>query len=204
MSGGQADGPPAAASSPLDGWRFGSRDRPTPERPHRLPLPEAAVVVVLIAWNIAANASPDRASLPIGIAGAGLLTLIARWSGLSWPYLGLGPGTMRSGIRIGAIAGGVIGIALFAVAAIPATREFLADDRFVGIGASEMLYETLVRIPMGTALAEEVAFRGVLLGMLLVWITPTRSGISSIRIRSESKMMLPVMMPMIVSGSLPY
>ena len=172
MSDEHAGGPAAAASSPLDGWRFGSRDRPAPDRPHRRPLPEVAIVVVLIAWNVSANASPDRASLPIGIAGAGLLLFIARRSGLSWAYLGLGTGTMRPGIRTGVMAVGVIAIPLVLMAAIPATRDFLADDRFVGIGALEMLYETLVRIPIGTALAEEVAFRGVLLGMLLVWMTP--------------------------------
>jgi membrane protease YdiL (CAAX protease family) len=171
-AGGEAGRAQFEASSPLDGWRLRSRDQLSPERQRRRPLAEAAILAVLLVWNLAANSTPDEAALPLGLAGAGLLVLIARRSGLSWAYLGLGTNTMRPGIRTGMMATGMVAAALLAIAAIPATREVLADDRFVGIGTLEMLYETLVRIPLGTALAEEVAFRGVLLGMLLLWVTP--------------------------------
>ncbi|MDP9208401.1 MAG: CPBP family intramembrane metalloprotease, partial [Actinomycetota bacterium] len=52
-------------------------------------------------------------------------------------------------------------------AALPATRRFLAGDRRATTGgAGYALYHTLVRIPLGTAVAEEALFRGALLGLL--------------------------------------
>ena len=52
-----------------------------------------------------------------------------------------------------------------AAVAIPQTRRLLADDKITGTGRAEAAFETLVRIPLETALAEEVIFRGVLLGL---------------------------------------
>ena len=52
----------------------------------------------------------------------------------------------------------------------PCTRPFrrwFADDRVRAESRREVAYETLARIPIGTALFEEVAFRGVLTGLLL-------------------------------------
>ena len=48
---------------------------------------------------------------------------------------------------------------------VPATRGFFQDERARGGGARHVLFETLVRIPLGTALPEEVIFRGSLLGL---------------------------------------
>jgi len=52
-------------------------------------------------------------------------------------------------------------------AALPATRRWFHDERATAEGTGQALYHTLVRIPFGTAAAEEVLFRGALLGMLL-------------------------------------
>jgi hypothetical protein len=51
--------------------------------------------------------------------------------------------------------------------ALPATRSYFLDQRAIGGGTGHLLYEVLVRIPFGTALAEEVVFRGSLLGLFL-------------------------------------
>ncbi len=50
-------------------------------------------------------------------------------------------------------------------AVVPATRGFFQDERATGGGTRHVLFETLVRIPLGTALPEEVIFRGSLLGL---------------------------------------
>ncbi len=50
-------------------------------------------------------------------------------------------------------------------AVVPATRGFFQDERARGGGTRHVLFETLVRIPLGTALPEEVIFRGSLLGL---------------------------------------
>jgi membrane protease YdiL (CAAX protease family) len=59
----------------------------------------------------------------------------------------------------------VAGIA--AGALIPLTRPWFEDQRVADIDtASALAYQSLVRIPLGTALLEEFAFRGVLLALL--------------------------------------
>jgi membrane protease YdiL (CAAX protease family) len=55
-------------------------------------------------------------------------------------------------------------VPLYALAASDATAHFVADERAAGLGASEIAFNMLVRIPLGTALAEELVFRGVLYG----------------------------------------
>ena len=58
--------------------------------------------------------------------------------------------------------------AAVSMAAIPRPlRGWFADDRVRAELRREVAYETLARIPIGTALFEEVAFRGVLTGLLL-------------------------------------
>jgi membrane protease YdiL (CAAX protease family) len=135
-----------------------------------------AVVGILVVWNMAANlAVPDAGAALVNAAGVILVITVARRAGADAADLGLRTGSARRAVRFGAAAAGVVVAAVAALTAIPATRAFFADDRFVGVETGEMLIETLIRIPFVTALAEEVAFRGVLLGMLLRWVSPMRA-----------------------------
>jgi uncharacterized protein len=98
--------------------------------------------------------------------GAAALSVIAaRNRGVSRADLGTCPGRLGSGIRIGLITAlpAAAGVGLGAV--VPGTRGFFQDERARGGGTRHVLFETLVRIPLGTALPEEVIFRGALLGL---------------------------------------
>jgi membrane protease YdiL (CAAX protease family) len=53
------------------------------------------------------------------------------------------------------------------IAAVPATRPVLRDDRIAGLSGREVAYQALLRIPFGTVLWEETAFRGVLQAALV-------------------------------------
>ncbi|MGI9648078.1 MAG: CPBP family intramembrane glutamic endopeptidase [Acidimicrobiia bacterium] len=140
---------------------------------------ELAVIGTLVVWTVVANLARREAALPLNLAAVALLLLVARRAGLSWELMGLGKAGVSTRARIGAIAAGAVAAAVAVIALVPSTREYLADDRFIGVGVWEMLYETLVRIPIGTALAEEIAFRGVLLGLLLLWLSPFRAVVIS-------------------------
>ena len=62
----------------------------------------------------------------------------------------------------------VLTIAVLALAiTMPAFNE-LYHDRRVSAGTGTWLYQTLIRIPIGTVLLEEVAFRGVLPGLFVL------------------------------------
>jgi membrane protease YdiL (CAAX protease family) len=50
--------------------------------------------------------------------------------------------------------------------ALPATRAAFADERAAGLSVAALAWYALVRVPLGTVLLEEVAFRGVLWGLL--------------------------------------
>jgi membrane protease YdiL (CAAX protease family) len=124
-----------------------------------------AVVIVVLALLNVVDIRIARASLIVGPVVVAGLTGIARLAGLSWQDLGLGPGTWRPGLRWAAVEIGIVGLVLAAGAALPLTREAFRDTRY-RLDLGNALLTSLVLIPIGTVLVEEVAFRGVLWGLL--------------------------------------
>jgi len=124
-----------------------------------------AVVIAVLACVNVIDARVAHASLVLGPAAAAGLLAIARWAGLSWQELGLGGGTWRRGLiwASGAIA--AVAVVLAAGAALPLTRGAFRDTRY-HLGWGHVLLTAFVLIPLGTVLFEEVAFRGVLWGLL--------------------------------------
>jgi membrane protease YdiL (CAAX protease family) len=107
----------------------------------------------------------SHAALVVGPACAALLLWLARLAGLSWAELGLGPGTWRPGLRWAGAVIAVVAAVLAVGAALPLTRQAFRDSRYhLGLGSA--LLTAFVLIPVGTVLLEEVAFRGVLWGLL--------------------------------------
>lgn len=125
-----------------------------------------ALAAALALYNNATNllGLPDAAYVPANLAAAGLVLAAARSRGYGWATLGVARHTVRGGLRWGAAAAVVVAVALLIAAALPWTRPLLADQRVAGIGISALMWRVLVRIPFGTVLLEELAFRGVLLG----------------------------------------
>ena len=124
----------------------------------------AVTVVILAVVNVVDVLVPHASLVVAPVCAAGLLGL-ARLAGLSWAELGLGPGTWRRGfVWAGAIIG-IVALVLAAGAALPLTRDAFRDSRYhLGLGSA--LLTSFVLIPVGTVLLEEVAFRGVLWGLL--------------------------------------
>lgn len=100
------------------------------------------------------------------LAAAGLLLLLARRDGCSWTDLGLGGRRLRPGLRWSAVLVTAVALVYTVAAALPATRQGFADSRATSLSAVAVLWHVLVRIPFGTAVLEETAFRGVLYAML--------------------------------------
>jgi CAAX protease family protein len=107
--------------------------------------------------------------VPTCVAAAALLVALARRDGCSWTALGLGRESLGPGLRwAGALVAGVLLGYLVAVA-LPPTRQAFADTRATSLSGAALLWHLLVRIPLGTALLEEVAFRGVVYAMVERW-----------------------------------
>ena len=108
---------------------------------------------------------PGVLYVPVNLALAAVLVALARRAGCSNDDLGLAPGAIRRGAAFGgALAACVAGV--IAVAAlVPAAHGLFEDERVAGLDGAAVAYHALVRIPLGTVVLEEVAFRGVLLAL---------------------------------------
>jgi uncharacterized protein len=120
-----------------------------------------ASATTLAAYNnvIGAQAWHRRWYTPINACAACAALAAARASGLTAADLGLGtwqPGGLASGLAAATAAG------YLAAAALPAARPLLNDKRVAGLDGHGLLYQVAFRIPVGTVLWEEIAFRGVL------------------------------------------
>jgi uncharacterized protein len=139
--------------------------RPCRKRRGRSAGPAVVVTVVILAIVNVVDVRVPHASLAAGPLCGALLLWLARLAGLSWAELGLGPGTWRRGMTWAAAAIGIVALVLAVGAALSLTRDAFHDRRY-DQGWPDALLTAFVLIPVGTVLLEEVAFRGVLWGLL--------------------------------------
>lgn len=125
-----------------------------------------ALGAALVTYSSAAHLIPGFNALyvPLSLAATSLLALVAWKVGLDRADLGLQRTALRSGLSWGLKVAAAAAVALTIVVAIPALHPLFEDERVRGIGPGLLAYRALIRIPLGTALFEEFAFRGVLFG----------------------------------------
>ncbi|MBK9179137.1 MAG: CPBP family intramembrane metalloprotease [Acidimicrobiales bacterium] len=130
--------------------------------------PLAATIALLAVSNVMTNrVLPGAVYVPWNLAVAAALLWLALGPGrLTPPEVGVDPRDARSGVRWGLAAAGLVLAVYLIGAALPATRGLFEDERIGERGAWEAAFQTLVRIPLGTVVMEEIAFRGVLLGLV--------------------------------------
>ena len=126
-----------------------------------------ALVVVLTAWNNVVVTRLPGPYVAVNGTAAAVLLATARAAGLRWSELGLARRCLPAGLRAGGACVALVAGAYAVGLAVPALRPLLGDARVADLDGGEIASRTLVRIPFGTVLWEEVAFRGVLLAALL-------------------------------------
>ncbi|MFF6881236.1 CPBP family intramembrane glutamic endopeptidase [Streptomyces sp. NPDC012474] len=126
----------------------------------------SCVIAVLVGANLLNNWLAPGAYVLTCVVTAAALLLIARWDGLTRADLGLDTVTLRRGLRWASVLVGTVLAVLLAGLALPVTREVFEDQRAAGLTLGQLLWRVLVRVPVGTVLLEEVAFRGVLWAMV--------------------------------------
>jgi membrane protease YdiL (CAAX protease family) len=139
--------------------------RPTKDPRRRLALILGAVVLILAAVNVADKYGPRGTGLIAGPLVALILVVVARRAGLTWHDLGLSRRTLMPGLKyaLGAIL--TVGFVYGVGAALPATRVAFQDVRY-HLHPGAALLTAFIVVPLGTVLLEEIAFRGVLLGLV--------------------------------------
>src|SRR5215472_3220775 len=105
-----------------------------------------------------------------------VLVLIVWSAGATNADLGLGRADVRAGLLYGAGALGIVLLVLVVAAVIPATNGFLHDSR-AHISGGRLLFDLGVPIVLLTAIPEEFAFRGVLLGSAVRLWGPWRASL---------------------------
>lgn len=125
----------------------------------------ATTLAVLILVSVVRRYGPTGTGLVIAPSLSVGLVVLSRRLGLSWDDLGLSRRTLARGALYA--AGAVVAVAaLYALAAaLPATRAVFLDARYQ-MPTATALRTALVAVPLGTVLLEEIAFRGVLLGLV--------------------------------------
>jgi membrane protease YdiL (CAAX protease family) len=138
----------------------------------------AATVALMGAVAAAGRLGPPRTMLVAGPLGAAGLLVLGRSAGLSSADVGLGRRSWRRGLAYATVSVAAV-YAVYAVAArLPATRPAFLDERYRnGLGTAALT--AFVVVPLGTVLFEEVAFRGVLWGLLCREWGPARATLVS-------------------------
>ncbi|HAX81903.1 MAG TPA: CPBP family intramembrane metalloprotease [Actinobacteria bacterium] len=136
------------------------------------------VVAVLAAHNVVGNLwLPQWSYVPANLVIGALVVWPALRSGVDTADISGPRSWLRGGVVAGMTAGSVVGAGIAVAALVPFAADLFADARVLGVGTVGLLFHTLVRIPIGTALFEEVAFRGVLPALGRRSTTPLRANL---------------------------
>jgi uncharacterized protein len=117
----------------------------------------------LAAYNNVISRHPwhHRRYVLLNLCATGAALSAATASGLKAADIGFGRGSWRPG-RLGAGLAAGVGAGWLLLAVVPATRPVLYDKRITALSERAVACQALLRIPVGTVLWEEIAFRGVL------------------------------------------
>ncbi len=123
------------------------------------------LTIVLVVYNNVANRWPPfnrGAYVPVNVVAGFLLGALALGPlGLNETSLGLTMQTARDFLT-GAGLSLVMTAPMFVALLFERSRRLLADERVAGLTGGALLYQAAIRVPVGTAAFEELAFRGVL------------------------------------------
>jgi membrane protease YdiL (CAAX protease family) len=124
-------------------------------------------LLLLVPVLLAANLAQFRLSawtIAVGLALTAALALIALIARLGPADIGLRRASMPAGLRWGGGFAAVVAVAYGVALLIPFARDAVGSAE--GDAWPAVLWSMLVVIPLGTVLPEELAFRGVLWGLL--------------------------------------
>ncbi len=134
-------------------------------------IPGLALALGLVAYSQVTNLRlGDRGYVRRNLLAVVVLLALARAAGLDREALGIDVAGLSTGLYWGLLAVVAITLAVavaWAAARVSAAVARLLADRRADLPGRALAFHALVRIPVGTALFEEVAFRGVLFAVLL-------------------------------------
>ncbi|MGI9642852.1 MAG: CPBP family intramembrane glutamic endopeptidase [Acidimicrobiia bacterium] len=152
-----------------------------PPEPHKAHVWHLVAILALASYaNVIANlVLEDAWHIPFNLGVLAVALLIARRAGTTWTSMGLRTDRLKRGLIVGGSVILVIGVGVAVAVAIPQFRELFLQERLVDESAAWLLFQALIRIPLATALYEEVLFRGIVFGMLVRRYSPLKAALIS-------------------------
>ena len=137
-------------------------------------------MLLVAASNVALNrAVPRRFEIPAGLCAGGAMLLLAKRVGANATRQGLSGSAAPRGLRVGAAVAAPISAAMLLGAALPVSRHFYENEAVLGGSAGDLAYQWLARIPLATAVTEELVFRSGLEGILVLRRAPVQAALIS-------------------------
>jgi membrane protease YdiL (CAAX protease family) len=138
-----------------------------------------AVLSAIFGLNLLTAMVPQRWEPAVNLAGATSVCWLATANGVSLEEQGIKIEAVPRCITYGAVLGAPAVAGLIAAPAIPALRNLYRGRHITSAPTGSAIYELLFRIPIATALSEELMFRGALWGLLSQRQSPLKATIVS-------------------------
>jgi membrane protease YdiL (CAAX protease family) len=153
----------------------------SPPEPHSAHIFHLIAILALASYaNVIANLVLDDAwHIPFNMGVLAVALLLARRAGTTWTSMGLRSDRLVRGLIVGGSVILIIGLGVVIAVAVPDFRDLFLQERLIDESPGWLLFQALVRIPIATALYEEVLFRGIVFGMLVRRYSPLKAAIAS-------------------------
>lgn len=135
--------------------------------PAALGAPWVAVAVLLLGFALSTRGVSGLPLVASSLVVTIGLVVAAVRSGLSAADLGLAAADQGLGALVSLVIVLVVASAVAAAGRVPRLLRLFEDSRRAGLTGRVVARQALLDVPLGTVLVEEVAFRGVVLGLLL-------------------------------------
>ena len=129
--------------------------------------PVLVVVAFMVAINVVNNRiAPQTHFLLWAFGSSVVLIAIGLLDGNSWTDMGLSWRFGLQGLFWAGLTIALVTIAYAIASSFKKTRQAFHDERYAQMSGGRLVFQTLLEVPFGTVLMEEIAFRAVLFSML--------------------------------------
>jgi membrane protease YdiL (CAAX protease family) len=129
--------------------------------------PVLVVIAFMVAINVVNNRiAPQTHFLLWAFGSSVVLIAIGLLDGNSWTDMGLSWRFGLSGLFWAGLTIALVTIAYAIASSFKKTRQAFHDERYAQMSGGRLVFQTLLEVPFGTVLMEEIAFRAVLFSML--------------------------------------
>ncbi|MGB7979458.1 MAG: CPBP family intramembrane glutamic endopeptidase [Candidatus Nanopelagicales bacterium] len=124
----------------------------------------ALLLVMMVLASVTTFRANRRWYVPVALAWTVAFLAFGSWAGLT--RVDMAATNWVHGFVWGAAAIGIVTVGMALGVAIPRLHPLFADERIMGSSGARVAHKSLIEVPLGTVLLEEIVFRSVLLGLL--------------------------------------